>query len=113
VRRGLTDEIEIGQERGSGLVQSFPKDNDPAIGNSDPEAPTPFEEPNVPAEAAPPEAQAQANSKSSAVAQTPPERLAPQTSLTGSARDQVNADGELLKPSPRGPLAGLREKLGG
>jgi hypothetical protein len=25
----------------------------------------------------------------------------------------VNADGELLKPSPRGPLAGLREKLGG
>jgi len=24
VRRGLTDEIEIGQERGSGLVQSFP-----------------------------------------------------------------------------------------
>jgi hypothetical protein len=25
----------------------------------------------------------------------------------------VNADGELLKPSARGPLAGLREKLGG
>ena len=25
MRRGLTDEIEIGQERGSGLVQSFPK----------------------------------------------------------------------------------------
>ncbi|WP_398331420.1 hypothetical protein [Vulcanococcus sp.] len=89
------------------------KDNDPAIGNPDPEAPTPSEEPNLPAEATPPEAQAQANSKSSAVTQTTPERLAPQTSLTGSARDQVNADGELLKPSPRGPLAGLREKLGG
>ena len=37
----------------------------------------------------------------------------PAGSLTGSARDQVNANGELLKPSARGPLAGLREKLGG
>jgi hypothetical protein len=42
-----------------------------------------------------------------------PERIAPQTSLSGSARDQVNADGSLQQPTPRGPLAGLREKLGG
>jgi hypothetical protein len=42
-----------------------------------------------------------------------PERLAPQTSLSGSARDQVNADGSLQQPPRRGPLAGLREKLGG
>jgi hypothetical protein len=42
-----------------------------------------------------------------------PERLAPSTSLAGSARDQVRADGSLLQPKPRGPLAGLREKLGG
>jgi hypothetical protein len=46
-------------------------------------------------------------------AEPAPERLAPQTSLSGSARDQVNAAGELLKPSAPGPLAGLREKLGG
>lgn len=42
-----------------------------------------------------------------------PERLTPQTSLSGSARDQVNADGSLQQPPRRGPLAGLREKLGG
>lgn len=37
----------------------------------------------------------------------------PASSLNGSARDQVNADGSLLQPQRRGPLAGLREKLGG
>ena len=42
-----------------------------------------------------------------------PERIAPATSLVGSARDQVRADGSLLQPKSRGPLAGLREKLGG
>ena len=41
------------------------------------------------------------------------ERMAPSTSLAGSAREQVRADGSLLQPTPRGPLAGLREKLGG
>ena len=41
------------------------------------------------------------------------ERMAPTTSLAGSAREQVRADGSLLQPKPRGPLAGLREKLGG
>jgi hypothetical protein len=39
--------------------------------------------------------------------------IAPATSLVGSARDQVRADGSLLQPKSRGPLAGLREKLGG
>ena len=43
----------------------------------------------------------------------PSERLSPQTNLSGSAREQVNADGSLQKPTTRGPLAGLREKLGG
>ena len=41
------------------------------------------------------------------------ERMAPTTSLVGSAREQVSANGSLLQPKPRGPLAGLREKLGG
>lgn len=41
-----------------------------------------------------------------------PERVAPSTSLGGSARDQVAADGTLIQPAPRGPLAGLRQRLG-
>ena len=48
-----------------------------------------------------------------ALTSAPPERVAPQSSLSGSARDQVNADGTLQQPPARGPLAGLREKLGG
>ncbi|MCP9882967.1 hypothetical protein KBY65_10845 [Cyanobium sp. Alchichica 3B3-8F6] len=40
------------------------------------------------------------------------QRMAPSTSLEGSARNQVNADGSLLKPKPQGPLSGLRQKLG-
>ena len=48
-----------------------------------------------------------------ALASAPPERVAPQSSLSGSARDQLNADGTLQQPPARGPLAGLREKLGG
>lgn len=39
-------------------------------------------------------------------------RVSASSSLAGSARDQVNADGSLLQPQRRGPLAGLREKLG-
>lgn len=40
------------------------------------------------------------------------QRIAPSTSLEGSARNQVNPDGSLLKPKPQGPLSGLRQKLG-
>ena len=43
----------------------------------------------------------------------PSERLTPQSRLSGSAREQVNADGSLQQAPSRGPLAGLREKLGG
>jgi hypothetical protein len=39
--------------------------------------------------------------------------VAPTSSLAGSARELVNADGSLVKPKRQGPLAGLREKLGG
>lgn len=42
-----------------------------------------------------------------------PERLAPSSSLAGSAREQVAADGTLIQQAPRGPLAGLRPRLGG
>lgn len=44
--------------------------------------------------------------------QTNPDRIAPSTRLTGSAREQVRDDGSLIQPRGRGPLAGLREKLG-
>jgi hypothetical protein len=42
---------------------------------------------------------------------TNPDRLAPSTSMVGSARDQVHEDGSLIKPKGKGPLAGLRERL--
>lgn len=44
--------------------------------------------------------------------QTNPDRIAPSTRLSGSAREQVRDDGSLIQPRGRGPLAGLREKLG-
>jgi hypothetical protein len=91
---------------------SAPAD-DPERSNPASETLTPSAEPDAPAVVQTPEPQAPAEPQAAAVVQPAPERLAPQTSLTGSARDQVNADGELLKPSARGPLAGLREKLGG
>jgi len=40
------------------------------------------------------------------------QRITPSTSVEGSARNQVNPDGSLLKPKPQGPLSGLRQKLG-
>lgn len=39
------------------------------------------------------------------------ERIRPSSTLTGRARDLVNDDGTLRRPEPRGPLAGLRERL--
>lgn len=41
----------------------------------------------------------------------PPGRLTPSSSLRGRARDQVAADGSLLKPRPEGPLARLRQRF--
>ena len=38
-------------------------------------------------------------------------RLRPSSSIGGSAREQVNADGTMVRPPRRGPLAGLRERL--
>jgi hypothetical protein len=51
-------------------------------------------------------------SSTSQPAPTNPERIAPSTSLSGSAREQVRDDGSLIQPRNRGPLAGLRERLG-
>ena len=67
-----------------------------------------------PAPEAEPETEAEpATEQPTPAAAAEPDRIAPQTRLSGSARDQVNADGGLQQPPARGPLAGLREKLGG
>lgn len=65
--------------------------------SSTPEEPSPTPPPAATRPAAPP-----AN----------PDRIKPSSSVEGSARNQVNPDGSLLKPRPSGPLAGLRQKLG-
>ncbi len=49
--------------------------------------------------------------KASAAAPPPAERLSPSSSLSGRARDQVAADGSLIKPRPEGPLARLRQRF--
>jgi hypothetical protein len=72
---------------------------------------TAAQEPEVESQA--PEPPPQATVPVDAVPPAPPDRMAPGSTLNGSARDQVNADGSLLKPKPSGPLAGLREKLQG
>ena len=92
-----------------------PEEPEPPAPSPSAAAPTPDSAPTPPSPAA-----TQAPAETSAPAPTeapqdqePPARISSGSSLAGSARDQVNADGSLLKPRPRGPLAGLREKLGG
>jgi hypothetical protein len=41
------------------------------------------------------------------------ERVAPSSAIGGAARDLVAADGSLIQRLPRGPLAGLRQRLAG
>ena len=69
-------------------------------------------EPVVPVEAATADTtEPEAAAPSRAPTQTPAERVSSSSSLVGSARDQVNPDGSLIKPKPNGPLAGLRQRL--
>ena len=58
-------------------------------------------------------APAPAPSLSTARQESPESSIAPSSKLSGSARDLVNADGSLVEAKPRGPLAGLKAKLGG
>ena len=64
-----------------------------------------------PAMAPGPETQNGSLPQASPAAPPPPERLSPSTSVSGRARDQVAADGSLLKPRPEGPLARLRQRF--
>ena len=97
----------------------------------DPAAPPQPEAPGTTSSPAPPSAQPPARELQTAPAPTPsslgldsiqspqarpavppsPERLSPSTSLSGRARDQVAADGSLLKPRPEGPLARLSQRF--
>ena len=45
--------------------------------------------------------------------ESPATTISPSSKLSGSARDLVNPDGSLVDDKPRGPLAGLKAKLGG
>ena len=81
----------------------------PAPADPEPE-PAPAEPPSAPEEEPTPPAP-------TAVAPTPApvaaERTAPSSRLGGSARDLVSSDGSLIEAQPKGPLAGLKAKLGG
>jgi hypothetical protein len=55
--------------------------------------------------------QAPAEDLAAATLPSPVERIAPSSSLGGSARDQVNADGSLVQPQPSGPVARLQERF--
>ena len=71
---------------------------------NNPETPKPDAVIQGPAEiSAPPSSGGQASTQ----------RISPSSSLSGSARSQVNADGSLQRTRRPGPLAGLREKLAG
>jgi hypothetical protein len=83
---------------------------------SNPDALTKSEDPPTPEELANPEdpSEPRASGEPDAVIPPPitnPDRLTPSTSVVGSARDQVHEDGSLIKPTRKGPLAGLRERL--
>ena len=69
--------------------------------------------PAIPASAAGPGSSLAADEANVAATPTapPPGRLSASTRLSGRARDQVAADGSLLKPRPEGPLARLRQRF--
>jgi hypothetical protein len=95
-------------------VEAAPAPTETDAESADAPSPEPEPEPEPEEVSATPATPEPLQQPSAAPPTTPaPERIAPQTSLSGSARDQVNADGSLQQPTPRGPLAGLREKLGG
>lgn len=98
-------------------------------GSGSAEEPEPQESapaPSPPAEPAPQPRTEQRQVEANATAEAPDTTIPLSPAATGAtsdpaamkpaippARDLVNADGSLMQPKPRGPLAGLREKLGG
>lgn len=84
----------------------------PAPADPEPE-PAPAEPPSAPEQAPAPPAPTAVAPTPAPVTPVPAERTAPSSRLGGSARDLVSSDGSLIEAQPKGPLAGLKAKLGG
>ena len=84
----------------------------PAPIDPEPE-PAPAEPPSGPEQAPAPPAPTAVAPTPAPVTPVPAERTAPSSRLGGSARDLVSSDGSLIEAQPKGPLAGLKAKLGG
>ena len=84
----------------------------PAPADPEPE-PAPAEPPSAPEEEPTPPAPTAVAPTPAPVTPVPAERTAPSSRLGGSARDLVSSDGSLIEAQPKGPLAGLKAKLGG
>ena len=84
----------------------------PAPADPEPE-PAPAEPPSGPEQAPAPPAPTAVAPTPAPVTPVPAERTAPSSRLGGSARDLVSSDGSLIEAQPKGPLAGLKAKLGG
>lgn len=84
----------------------------PAPADPEPE-PAPAEPPSAPEEEPTPPAPTAVAPTPAPVTTVPAERTAPSSRLGGSARDLVSSDGSLIEAQPKGPLAGLKAKLGG
>ena len=102
------------------LEKTRPDPTEPPMAAEETPAPADPEPEPAPAEPRPAPEQAPAPTAPTAVAPTPApvtpvpaERTAPSSRLGGSARDLVSSDGSLIEAQPKGPLAGLKAKLGG
>ncbi len=84
----------------------------PAPADPEPE-PAPAVPPTAPEQAPAPPAPTAVAPTPAPVTTVPAERTAPSSRLGGSARDLVSSDGSLIEAQPKGPLAGLKAKLGG
>ena len=84
----------------------------PAPADPEPE-PAPAVPPTAPEQAPAPPAPTAVAPTPAPVTPVPAERTAPSSRLGGSARDLVSSDGSLIEAQPKGPLAGLKAKLGG
>ena len=102
------------------LEETRPDPTEPPMAAEETPAPADPEPEPAPAEPRPAPEQAPAPPAPTPVAPTPApvttvpaERTAPSSRLGGSARDLVSSDGSLIEAQPKGPLAGLKAKLGG
>jgi len=95
------------------LSLASPQQGAVTVGSPPLDAPQPAgtqDVPVAPTEPAAPSAMP-AQSVTASLRPTDNQRLLPASSITGSAREQVNPDGTMVQPPRRGPLARLQERL--